>query len=152
MIGLCQVRRLHCCAPGQGTCLGFVAAPPIHPYLKQRASQDLMRAFPGAAGTQNKRAPPAPVFFRLSVRDRCRGSQKKQAAKKAAGIFDSGHGPASYGDPDPGPPSQENTMEYMILIYGDESAFGRIRAPPLKAIYPEDGTHTQELLKAGVIA
>jgi len=44
MIGLCQVRRLHCCAPGQGTYLSFVAAPPIHPHLTQRASQDLIRA------------------------------------------------------------------------------------------------------------
>src|SRR6185312_5001610 len=44
IVGLCQVRRLHCCAPRQGTYLGFVATPHIHPHLTQRASRDLVRA------------------------------------------------------------------------------------------------------------
>jgi len=44
IIGLCQVRRLRCCAPCQGTYLGFVATPRIHPHLTQRASRDLIRA------------------------------------------------------------------------------------------------------------
>ena len=43
-IGLCQVRRLHRYAPRQGTYLGFVATPRIHPHLTQRASRDLIRA------------------------------------------------------------------------------------------------------------
>ena len=43
-IGLCQVRRLHRCAPRQGTYLGFVATPRIHPHLTQRASRNLIRA------------------------------------------------------------------------------------------------------------
>ena len=42
-------------------------------------------------------------------------------------------------------------MEYMILIYGDESAFGRIKEADLKAMYAEYGTYTQELMKAGVM-
>jgi hypothetical protein len=42
-------------------------------------------------------------------------------------------------------------MEYMILIYGDESAFGRIGEAQLKAMYAEYGTYTQELMKAGVM-
>ena len=42
-------------------------------------------------------------------------------------------------------------MEYTILIYGDESAFGRIGDAQLKAMYAEYGTYTQELMKAGVM-
>jgi hypothetical protein len=42
-------------------------------------------------------------------------------------------------------------MEYMILIYGDERAFGRIGEAQLKAMYAEYGTYTQELIKAGVM-
>jgi len=42
-------------------------------------------------------------------------------------------------------------MEYMILIYGDETAFGRIKEADLKAMYAEYGTYTQELIKAGVM-
>jgi hypothetical protein len=42
-------------------------------------------------------------------------------------------------------------MEYMILIYGDESAFGRIKEDQLKAMYAEYGTYTQALMKAGVM-
>ena len=42
-------------------------------------------------------------------------------------------------------------MEYMILIYGDESAFGSIKEAQLKAMYAEYGTYTQELMKAGIM-
>jgi len=42
-------------------------------------------------------------------------------------------------------------VEYMILIYGDESAFGSIKEAQLKAMYAEYGTYTQELMKAGVM-
>ena len=42
-------------------------------------------------------------------------------------------------------------MEYMILIYGDESAFGGLKEAQLKAMYAEYGTYTQELMKAGVM-
>jgi len=42
-------------------------------------------------------------------------------------------------------------MEYMILIYGDESAFGNIGEAQLKAMYAEYGTYTQELMKAGAM-
>jgi len=42
-------------------------------------------------------------------------------------------------------------MEYMILIYGDESAFGSTKEAQLKAMYAEYGTYTQELMKAGVM-
>ena len=42
-------------------------------------------------------------------------------------------------------------MEYMILIYGDESAFGSIKEADLKAMYAEYGTYTQELVKAGAM-
>jgi hypothetical protein len=47
---LCQARCLRCCAPRQGTYLGFVATAMtyqtrcIHPHLTQRASRDLIRA------------------------------------------------------------------------------------------------------------
>src|SRR3954465_12337857 len=43
-IGLAQERRLHRCAPRQGTYLGFVPTPRIHPHLAQRASRDLISA------------------------------------------------------------------------------------------------------------
>jgi hypothetical protein len=46
---------------------------------------------------------------------------------------------------------KENNVEYMILIYGDESAFGSIKEAQLKAMYAEYGTYTQELMKAGVM-
>jgi len=42
-------------------------------------------------------------------------------------------------------------MEYMILIYGDESAFGSLKEAQLKAMYAEYGTYTQELMKAGIM-
>ena len=42
-------------------------------------------------------------------------------------------------------------MEYMILIYGDERAFGRIGEAQLKAMYAEYGTYTQELVKANIM-
>jgi len=42
-------------------------------------------------------------------------------------------------------------MEYMILIYGDERAFGSATEAQLKAMYSEYGTYTQELMKAGVM-
>src|SRR3954447_14659811 len=41
-IGLRQERRLHRCTPRQGTYLGFVPTPRIHPHLTQRASRDLI--------------------------------------------------------------------------------------------------------------
>src|SRR5258708_27321052 len=46
---------------------------------------------------------------------------------------------------------RRTAMEYMILIYGDESAFGRIGEAQLKAMYAEYGAYTQELIKAGVM-
>ena len=42
-------------------------------------------------------------------------------------------------------------MEYMILIYGDERAWGSLDDAKLKAMYAEYGTYTQELIKAGVM-
>jgi hypothetical protein len=42
-------------------------------------------------------------------------------------------------------------MEYMILIYGDERAFGGLEEAQLKAMYAEYGTYTQELMQAGVM-
>ena len=42
-------------------------------------------------------------------------------------------------------------MEYMILIYGDERAWGSLDEAKLKAMYAEYGTYTQELIKAGVM-
>src|SRR5258708_12479434 len=46
---------------------------------------------------------------------------------------------------------RRTAMEYMILIYSDESAFGRIGEAQLKAMYAEYGAYTQELMKAGVM-
>jgi len=42
-------------------------------------------------------------------------------------------------------------MEYMILIYGDERAFGNVAEAQLKAMYQEYGTYTQDLIKSGVM-
>jgi len=42
-------------------------------------------------------------------------------------------------------------MEYMILIYGDERAYGSATEAQLKAMYQEYGTYTQDLVKAGVM-
>ena len=42
-------------------------------------------------------------------------------------------------------------MEYMILIYGDESALSNASQAQLKAMYAEYGVYTQELMKAGVM-
>jgi len=42
-------------------------------------------------------------------------------------------------------------MEYMILIYGDESALSSASQAQLKAMYAEYGVYTQELMKAGVM-
>ena len=42
-------------------------------------------------------------------------------------------------------------MEYMILIYGDESASSSASQAQLKAMYAEYGVYTQELMKAGVM-
>jgi hypothetical protein len=42
-------------------------------------------------------------------------------------------------------------MEYMILIYGDESAWTNASQAQLKAMYAEYGAYTQELMKAGVM-
>jgi len=42
-------------------------------------------------------------------------------------------------------------MEYMILIYGDERAFGGLDEAKLKAMYSEYGSYTQDLMKAGVM-
>ena len=42
-------------------------------------------------------------------------------------------------------------MEYMILIYGDERAYGNVTEAQLKAMYQEYGTYTQDLIKAGVM-
>lgn len=42
-------------------------------------------------------------------------------------------------------------MEYMILIYGDESAWPNLTEDQLKAMYAEYGAYTQELVKAGVM-
>ena len=42
-------------------------------------------------------------------------------------------------------------MEYMILIYGDERAWGSLDEAKLKAMYAEYGSYTQELIKAGVM-
>ena len=42
-------------------------------------------------------------------------------------------------------------MEYLILIYGDERAYGTITEAQLKAMYQEYGSYTQDLIKAGVM-
>ena len=42
-------------------------------------------------------------------------------------------------------------MEYMILIYGDESAWPNLTEAQLKAMYAEYGVYTQELIKARVM-
>jgi hypothetical protein len=42
-------------------------------------------------------------------------------------------------------------MEYLILIYGDERAFGSVPDVQLKAMYKEYGTYTQDLTKAGIM-
>jgi hypothetical protein len=42
-------------------------------------------------------------------------------------------------------------MEYMILIYGDERAWGGIDETKLKAMYAEYGAYTQDLMQAGVM-
>ena len=42
-------------------------------------------------------------------------------------------------------------MEYLILIYGDERAYGTITEAHLKAMYQEYGSYTQDLIKAGVM-
>jgi len=42
-------------------------------------------------------------------------------------------------------------MEYLILIYGDERAYGTIPEAQLKAMYQEYGSYTQDLIKAGVM-
>ena len=42
-------------------------------------------------------------------------------------------------------------MEYMILIYADESAWAALDEKQLKATYKEYMDYTQDLIKAGVL-
>jgi len=46
---------------------------------------------------------------------------------------------------------RRTNMEYLILIYGDERAFGSVPDAQLKAMYKEYGSYTQDLIKAGIM-
>jgi hypothetical protein len=46
---------------------------------------------------------------------------------------------------------RETAMEYMILIYADESAWAGLDEKQLKAAYKEYMDYTQDLIKAGVL-